>query len=66
MRSDLSPRVDWDQIPLYVARAHALRSAEMGRLLRRVGARVAGLVRRLRTPASERWTRPTGPAPSSP
>jgi hypothetical protein len=39
-------RVDWDRTPDHVARAHQLRSAEMGRLLSLLGCKLIGAVRR--------------------
>lgn len=70
MRSGTPPHVDWNEIPAYAARAHALRSAEVHRLLRHTLSAIVGLAQRLVAPGGSR--RPSdrrvtgGPAPSSP
>ncbi len=51
MHPDRLPRLDWDSVPRYAARAHALRSAELRRLL---GYLTAGLVRLARRPFRRR------------
>lgn len=43
----LVARIDWDQVPTYVARTHALRSAETLRLMRQLVSAVADPARRV-------------------
>lgn len=51
MHPDRLPRLDWDAIPRYAADAHALRSAELRRLL---GSMIDGFVRLTRRPFRRR------------
>lgn len=51
MRSDRPSCIDWDAVPGYAARAHALRSAEMRRLL---GLLLAGFAQLARRPFKRR------------
>jgi hypothetical protein len=51
MQPDRLPRLDWDAIPRHASRAHALRSAELRRLL---GSLIAGFVRLARRPFRRR------------